>query len=104
VVNEGIAMKKELLTVLGCSSSLVLTLLTGTPANAESSSFPVREYFFTAPTSEPTENALEDCGCTMENAIEADFTEEEGDLAIERFGCDCAGCRYIVRSEKNTLD
>jgi hypothetical protein len=93
-------MKKELLTVLGCSSSLIFTLLAGSPVNAESAGFSVREYVFTAPTSETQENALEDCGCTMDNGIEADFTEEEGNQAIERFGCDCAGCRYIVRSER----
>jgi hypothetical protein len=92
-------MRKELLTVLGCSSSLAFTLLAGAPVNADSSVFSVREYVFTAPTSEIRENAVEDCGCTMENVIEADFTEEEGNRAIERFGCDCAGCRYIVRSE-----
>jgi hypothetical protein len=100
-------MKKDLLTVLGCSSSLALTLLTGHSANANSLVASQKEYIFTAPqasvvevieVSLPEDNStanlkeLEDCGCS------ADFTDEEGEQAIAQFGCDCAGCRYIVRS------
>jgi hypothetical protein len=87
-------MKKDLLTVLSCSSSLAFALWSGSPASADSG-FSVREYVFTAPAGA----SLEDCGCTFDPAVDADFTEEEGIRAIERFGCDCAGCRYIVRSE-----
>lgn len=92
-------MKKDILTVFGCSSSLAFTLFAGSPVNAESAGLAVREYVFTAPVAETIEPSVEDCGCSIDNNVEAEFTDEDGDRAIERFGCDCAGCRYIVREE-----
>lgn len=97
-------MKKDLLTLLGCSSSIALFLL-AVPA-VDANPVPVQEYVFTS-AGEGTEilaveqspenlivdaSGVADCGCENTN-----FTDAEGDLAIANYGCDCAGCRFMVR-------
>jgi hypothetical protein len=108
VVAEEILMKKDRLTVLGCSGSLAVTLLTGHPARANALESSVREYIFTAPAADVREavrsensasDRAENCGCRADNPLETDFTDEEGEQAIAQLGCDCAGCRYIIRSQ-----
>lgn len=105
-------MNKDVLTLLGCSSSLTLVLLVSTSAQANTLTPLPKELVFTAPQAEPGEvieaslaqenlsdSEYSDCGCSGYNSQEADFTDEEGDRAIAAFGCDCAGCRYIVRNQ-----
>ncbi len=41
-----------------------------------------------------------DCGC---GAATLDFTDQESDAAIERDGCDCAGCINAVRHLQGKL-
>lgn len=102
-------MKKDFLTILGCSGSLAVSLLSGTSAHANQLNSYSREYVFTPSNSNqgktlevilPPEMANDsesfDCECSAIDDM-ADFTDEEGDKAIARFGCDCAGCRYMVR-------
>jgi hypothetical protein len=102
-------MKKDLLTLLGCSSSIALTLMTVSPASANS--VPIKEYVFTSANEgtevlaveQPTENLIADvdlsnCGC---NAPDLSVTDAEGDLAIANYGCDCAGCRFLVQNMVN---
>jgi hypothetical protein len=99
-------MKKDVLTLLGCSSSVVITLMTVSSAHANNP--PVQEYVFTA-ADEATEiltveNPQEDlvaetsdwgdCSCNETDAL----TDAEGERAIATYGCDCAGCRYMVRN------
>lgn len=100
-------MKKDLLTLLGCSSSIALTLMTVPSASANN--VPIQEYVFTS-ANEGTEilavehfdeNLIADaidlsnCGC---NAPDLSVTDAEGDLAIATYGCDCAGCRFLVQN------
>ena len=93
-------MNKKLLTTLGCSGSVVLSLLNADSANA-------KEYIFTAP--EPNNQVAEipqretdypfiDCSCAEYDAETAARLDREGDRAIELYGCDCAGCRNLVRN------
>lgn len=103
-------MKKDLLTLLGCSSSLALTLMTVPSASANS--VPVQEYVFTSAgdgteviaIEYPSDNLMADavdlsnCGC---NAPDLSVTDTEGDLAIATYGCDCAGCRFLVQNMAN---
>lgn len=84
---------KQALAWFGFSSSLALTVL-ATPANANPT--PLRELVFTAPDAIAEFPAEFDCTCSQDEAF---FEDEdiEGELAIENLGCDCAGCRNIVR-------
>lgn len=93
-------MRKDTLTLLGCSSSVALLLLTAAPATAESATGTeaVREIDFLAPAALAEADtwgnlAVEggDCSCAQADG------DVEGNLAINQFGCDCAGCRYVVR-------
>ncbi len=91
-------MSKNLLTVLGCSGSIVLTLGMGETVSANNRSV-VRELVFTA--SDAPKTLVEEefnCFCTGENG-EGDFLNDDGlgDAAIAQYGCDCAGCRLMVR-------
>lgn len=96
-------MNRKLLTVLGCSSSVALTLLASNSAEAN----PEREYVFDAPELETeivevpyseTDYPFYDCSCSEYNAAEIDRLDREGEEAIDLYGCDCAGCRNLVRS------
>ncbi|GFE70361.1 hypothetical protein [Chroococcus sp. FPU101] len=91
-------MKKDLLTLLGCSSSIALTLMTVPVAHANS--VPVREYVFTS-ANEGTEilavdlpmEDFADCSCQDIN-----MSDTEGERAIELYGCDCAAHRLRVQN------
>ncbi len=101
-------MNKELLTVLGCSSSIALTLLTSNSARANSA----KEYVFKASTNNNTPgNVIEsaparseaeypwyDCSCSEYSSEAMENIDREGEKAIALYGCDCAGCRNLVRN------
>ena len=100
-------MDNKLLTVLGCSSSIVLTLLSTTPAQADSSV----EYVFTAPTIDseiaeiPASNVdypLFDCSCSEYDPKTIEKLDRQAEKAIELYGCDCAGCLRLVRNLEQT--
>ena len=93
-------MNKKLLTILGCSGSVALSLL-----NADSAA--AKEYVFTAPDLEAqtaeipaseTDYPFADCSCDEYDAKTAAELDREGDKAISLYGCDCAGCRNLVRN------
>ena len=101
-------MDKQTLTWLGCSSSLALLLV---PAARVSANPSVLEIEFVSPAvlespqvldqfnerdaAEPKLTGLPSCTCGDLSPAQA--AEAEGQLAIESLGCDCAGCRTIVR-------
>ncbi len=94
-------MDRKLLTVLGCSSSIALSLLSTSPAQANSSA----EYVFTAPLTDSdvaeipaseTDYPFYDCSCSEYNSAMIESLNREEDKAIQLFGCDCAGCRRLV--------
>lgn len=93
-------MNKKLLTILGCSGSVALSLVNANAVNA-------KEYVFTAPEldsqlAEIPESDIDyplmDCSCSEYDAETAAELDREGDRAIELYGCDCAGCRNLVRN------
>ena len=93
-------MNKKLLTTLGCSGSVVLSLLSTNSVSA-------KEYVFTAPELDSevaeipqreTDYPLIDCSCAEYDEETAAELDKEGDKAIELYGCDCAGCRNLVRN------
>lgn len=95
-------MNKKLLSVLGCSSSVAVTLLTSNPAEANTTS----DYVFTAPETDnqvvniPRSNKdypFYDCGCSNYDPAIQEKLNREGNRAIQLYGCDCAGCRNLVR-------
>lgn len=96
-------MNRQLLTVLGCSGSLALTLLSTNPAQANSSS----ELVFTSPVAEgdfleipaSTEDyPFFDCSCSEYDPATKALKDREGEKAISLYGCDCAGCRRLARN------
>ncbi|AFZ34170.1 hypothetical protein Sta7437_0569 [Stanieria cyanosphaera PCC 7437] len=97
-------MNKELLTVLGCSSSLALALMTANSAEANNA----KEYVFTAPNlnnlpvASETDYPFYDCSCSEYNQADINRIDRQGDQAINLFGCDCAGCRNLVRNLEET--
>ncbi len=101
-------MDRKLLTVLGCSSSIAFTLLSSNPAKANSTN----EYIFTAPVTESniaeipaseTDYPFFDCSCSEYDPAMIENIDREGDKAIDLYGCDCAGCRRLVRNIEDTL-
>ena len=97
-------MNQKLLNVLGCSSSVALTLLTTTSVQANT----VTEYVFTAPEVEAeiankiprreTDYPFYDCTCSEYDAAAIEQSDLEGEKAIDLYGCDCAGCRRLARN------
>lgn len=97
-------MNRDALTLLGCSGSLVLTLLAVNPANANPA--PLRELVFEAPVSNTLQDAKTpvateavDCSCSQDNSQYSSLdaaSDTVGDMAIDKLGCDCAGCRNTV--------
>ena len=93
-------MNKKLLTTLGCSGSIALSILGTDSVNA-------KEYVFTAPELDSqvaeipqseTDYPLADCSCDEYDAETAAKLDREGDKAINLYGCDCAGCRNLARN------
>jgi hypothetical protein len=100
-------MNKQVLTVLGCSGSIALSLLGSNAAEANTKS----EYVFTAPELDQevseipasrTDYPYYDCSCGGYDADTMEAMDSEGDKAISLYGCDCAGCRRLVRSLEKT--
>ncbi|MEC4985101.1 MAG: hypothetical protein SAJ37_04510 [Oscillatoria sp. PMC 1068.18] len=105
-------MKRDVLTVLGCSSSLAL-MLAANPAQANqavspetnqtnNASFSQKELVFTAPDYEV---ALDNSDCTCVNS--AAFDDENSDLTPKlglnqtvlnriKLKCDCNACRNQI--------
>jgi hypothetical protein len=98
-------MRKEILTLLGCSGSLAMSLLTANVAEANTLTTSTREFVFTAPQATNGEviegslaqEDLSNCGCGT-NAQETEFTDSEGEKAIALFGCDCPGHRFMAQN------
>lgn len=91
--------QKEVLSWLGCSSSLTLSLLVTGTANAETQ--PMREIVFAAPnavTEIAVTDSSEDCLCSSNvgDSPLGSSIDLVGDRAIARYGCDCAGCRNLA--------
>lgn len=100
-------MNKKLLTILGCSGSVALTIA---GANTARASTP-QEYVFTAPEianevadipRSDTDYPFYDCSCDSYDPATAAAVDREGEKAIARYGCDCAGCRNLVRNLDKT--
>ncbi|MEL6579048.1 MAG: hypothetical protein AAFQ14_04810 [Cyanobacteria bacterium J06621_12] len=92
-------MNKKLLTALGCSSSVAFSLVGVNSVQA-------KEYVFTAPEiadraeipASATDYPFADCSCDSYDAETIKKLDKEGDKAIQLYGCDCAGCRNLVRN------
>lgn len=109
-------MNAAKLTLLGCPSLLASILLTSLPTHASevvvkptnkisSAHTQPREVVFERPTLDATTQVAaqtsddtvdsSDCGCSSDPMI--GFTDDESKAAINRYGCDCAGCMNAVR-------
>lgn len=116
-------MKMTTQIFLACPALLVSTLLVHNPVYASevttqrtgtaASAKPVFEVVFERPTAaspapelsnQELDDALasDDCSCSGETPM-LNFTEQESTTAIQRFGCDCAGCINAVRQLQGKL-
>ena len=81
-------MNRNLLTVMGCSTSIVALLATGHAAQADTSP---------APSSSAV---VQSDSVPFEVTFQAEKIDPDsdtiGDLAIEKFRCDCPSCRVAV--------
>ena len=100
-------MNKQLLTVLGCSGSIAITLLGADVAEANTTN----EYVFRSPETSAelaevpkseTDYPFYDCSCSEYDSATIEKIDQEGDKAISTYGCDCAGCRRLVGSLEKT--
>ncbi|MBV9389468.1 MAG: hypothetical protein JOZ78_23855 [Chroococcidiopsidaceae cyanobacterium CP_BM_ER_R8_30] len=89
-------MKRDTLTLLGCSGSLAFMMLTGNAANA--STIPTQDAGFgpTATTTQTVKAAFSQ-GTSQFSALDLN-SDRIGDLAIAKFGCDCPSCRNKIVS------
>lgn len=100
---------------LACPALLASTLLAHNPVlatevaaqptnkKASATSKPISEIVFERPTAKsPTSELADqadpfvDCSCFDETPT-LNFTDAESKAAIQRFGCDCAGCLNALR-------
>ncbi len=100
-------MNKQLLSVLGCSSSIAVALFGANVAEANTS----EEYVFRSPDTsaelaEAPKSEVDypfyDCSCSAYDDATIKRIDQEGDKAIAAFGCDCAGCRRSIASLDKT--
>ena len=101
-------MNRAKLILLACPALLASMLLVANPAHANEaltqptdtgSSEPDKPLFEVVFEQQPEEKANaaidpSDCGCG--DPI-LNFTDQESNAAIQRFGCDCAGCLNALR-------
>ncbi|NJL82935.1 MAG: hypothetical protein HC890_08195 [Chloroflexaceae bacterium] len=91
-------MRQDVLTLLGCSGSVAIALMAAQPALANVPASP--EFVFAAPGYENYEvTEAFDCGCSGDASAQAAKWAEEEAQAIAKFGCDCAGCRQLIRNQ-----
>ncbi len=84
-------MKKEVLTLLGCSGSLGLMLVMGNAANA--GTLASQYNGVTAPGTITTHPASQD---NSQYSNLDPNSDRVGDMAIAKYGCDCPACRNAV--------
>lgn len=90
-------MNRDQLTLLSCSSSLALMLLTGNSVASEVPPQNLRVVEFKAPNVQDIQAV--DVPVDQENPQSASvdlMSDTTGDLAINKYGCDCMGCRNQV--------
>lgn len=95
--------------LLACPALLASMLLVANPAHASEAvaqptdtgssepDQPLFEVVFEQQTEEQANAVIDpsDCGCGETPML--NFTDEDSNAAIKRFGCDCAGCLNALR-------
>lgn len=110
-------MNRTKLILLACPALLASMVLVASPAHATDAvaqptnrvesapAKPIFEVVFEQQSSEdPMANAAIDasnCGCGETPMLE--FTDQESNAAINRYGCDCSGCLNALRQLQGKL-
>ena len=106
-------MNAAKLALLTCPSLLAFVVLVPPAhANQTANKPSVTEIVFERPTSKSVSNVSAqqpddavdsyDCGCSSESPM-LNFTDQDSNAAIKRYGCDCAGCMNAVRQLQGKL-
>ena len=88
-------MKRDTLTLLGCSGSLAFMLLTANAAQASTVSPQFAGYAGPTKTAAPTANTPVSQEMPQRATLDP-ASDTIGDLAIAKFRCDCMSCRNAV--------
>ncbi len=91
-------MNKNILSVLGCSSSLALALVNINSATAQPIDVNTKELVFKAPTIDRVEVNQDAEKQPTPTYLDEEISDREGQKAIDLYGCDCNGCRNLVSS------
>ncbi len=112
-------MNRAELILFACPAILAPMLLVSNPTHAKeivvqssdpvasTSATPVYEIVFeqqtpASPTPQVDAIAGYGCNCSSESPM-LEFTDQESDASIERYGCDCAGCLNALRQLQGKL-
>lgn len=88
-------MKKDTLTLLGCSGSLAFMILTANAAQAGTVSPQYTGFAGSTKTSTSTVNATQSPESNQTATLDP-ASDTIGDMAIAKFKCDCMACRNAV--------
>jgi hypothetical protein len=86
-------MNRNVLTMLGCSGSLVLILATSTVAQTDSLSAPSGNSMASLPMT--IAQGVDSIASSSANFL-AVGNDTVGDFAQSKFGCDCSSCRNLA--------
>jgi len=112
-------MNRAKLILFACPAILAPMLVVSNPVYAKeivvqssdtvasTSATPVYEIVFeqqppASPTAQVDAIASYGCNCSSESPM-LEFTDQESDAAIDRYGCDCAGCLNALRQLQGKL-
>lgn len=107
-------MKLSKLALLACPALLALTLVAPNSAQAQEiinqsdgavksvSSPPLVDLVFDRPTPKSSISSAIDTS-SNDDVPTLDFTDEESQTAIQRYGCDCSGCIIAVQQLQGKL-
>ncbi|AFY86844.1 MAG: hypothetical protein CLLPBCKN_003526 [Chroococcidiopsis cubana SAG 39.79] len=105
-------MKLSKLALFACPTLMALILIAPDPAQAreivtqpndtsKSVSPPLVDIVFDRPTPKPFTNVTENP--SKDEVPTLDFTDEESQAAIQRYGCDCSSCIVAVQQLQGKL-
>lgn len=105
-------MKLSKLALFACPTLMALILIAPDPAQAreivtqpndtsKSVSPPLVDIVFDRPTPKPVTNVIETP--SKDEVPTLDFTDEESQAAIQKYGCDCSSCIVAVQQLQGKL-
>jgi len=89
-------MKKLSIALLGSPALLATFLLSSSPVQAESNSKTNKDVDSVTTSVVITRTVTEQNNQSLDDQANILISDRVGDIAIQRFGCDCMGCRQAA--------